>query len=420
MRRWLQSLLQGAAGTAGAQAALAFVTALQALLLLHSQHSAADAQASPLAFGQFSLTLLWLGTALSFSSALFGAPLLIRQSARASALFWQAQLYFAGGCALITALLLWLWQAPLAAQLGFALAHFLALLRSLLKQLQQQRGQYGRVVLQDLLYATLVSAGTLGLFLSDSLTLARVGGLNAVLLALLLLSDLAQIRQLQRMAAQRWHRPLWRRAWQQQGKAACAGVLAVELLANSYLYLFGAWHGAAVVAPVAAAALLFRPVGVLLQGMLQQWRPQLRHAVVAGGVNPALLQMMQQLSLAAVLGNVLLAALLLGCWPALIWPAGADQQFLWLCLLMAVLTALRAARQTPVLLLQAQDRFAELARAQWPFAAGTAVLVMLLLVSGIVSAWQADRLLLLLIVAEAGLYLRLRRLCVNKPEAAKS
>ncbi|MDZ7870859.1 MAG: hypothetical protein U5L02_16935 [Rheinheimera sp.] len=415
MLRLLHRIAGSVAGTASAQAALAFVTALQAFLLLHSSANAVN---NGLAFGQFSLTLLWLGTALSLSSALFGAPLLIRQTKRASALFWQLQLYFACGCALMSALLLWLWQAPLAAQIGFALAHGLALARSLLKQLQQQRQQFRRVALQDLCYATLVCTLTLWLFVSELLTLQALGWLNALLLALLLLSDVKLIRKLQRLASQRWHRPLWWRAWLQQGKAACGGVLAIELLANSYLYLLGAWHGAAAVAPVAAAALLFRPVGVLLQGMQQQWRPQLRQAVVAGKVQAPLLRAMQQLSLAAVLGNSLLAALLLGYWPELVWPAGADQQFLALCVLMAVLTALRAARQTPVLLLQAEDRFAILARAQWPFAVGVAALVMLLLATGTVSALQAERLVLLLIVAEAGLYLRLRRLCVKTTEAA--
>ncbi|MFC0048767.1 hypothetical protein [Rheinheimera tilapiae] len=413
-------LLRSVAGTATAQAALAFVTALQAFLLLHSAADSANDVNGTLSFGQFSLTMLWLGTALSLSSALFGAPLLIRQTKRASALFWQLQLYFACGCALFSALLLWLWQAPLAAQIGFALAHGLALVRSLLKQLQQQRQQFRRVALQDLSYAMVVCTLTLWLFVSERLTLSALGWLNALLLAGLLLCDWRLIRQLQRLASQRWHRPLWWRAWQQQGKAACAGVLAVELLANSYLYMLGAWHGAAAVAPVAAAALLFRPVAVLLQGMLQQWRPQLRQAVVAGAVTGTMQQRMQQLSLAAVLANVLLAAVLLVCWPALIWPAGVNQPFLWLCLLMALLTALRAARQTPVLLLQAQDRFAEQARAQWPFAVGVAALVLMLLAAGTVSAWQADRLLLLLIVAEAGLYLRLRQLCVTKSEAAKS
>ncbi|WP_348728337.1 hypothetical protein [Rheinheimera texasensis] len=410
MLRLLHRFAGSVAGTAVAQAALAFVTALQAFLLLHSS---AD---NSLAFGQFSLSLLWLGTALSLSSALFGAPLLIRQTRRASALFWQLQLYFACGCALLSALLLWQWQAPLSAQIGFVLAHGLALARSLLKQLQQQRQQFRRVALQDLSYASLVCALTLWMFVSEKLTLTALGWLNALLLALLLLSDLRLIRKLQRLSAQRWHRPLWWRAWQQQAKAACAGVLAIELLANSYLYLLGAWHGAAAVAPVAAAALLFRPVGVLLQGMQQQWRPQLRQAVVTGRVQAPLLRGMQQLSLAAVLGNGLLAALLLGYWPTLIWPAGADRQFFTLCMLMAVLTALRAARQTPVLLLQAENRFAILARAQWPFALGVAALVMLLLATGTISASQADRLVLLLIVAEAGLYLQLKRLCVKPAE----
>lgn len=410
MLRLLHRFAGSVAGTATAQAALAFVTALQAFLLLHSS---AD---NSLAFGQFSLSLLWLGTALSLSSALFGAPLLIRQTRRASALFWRLQLYFACGCALLSALLLWQWQAPLSAQIGFALAHGLTLARSLLKQLQQQRQQFRRVALQDLSYASLVCALTLWMFVSEKLTLTALGWLNALLLALLLLSDLRLIRKLQRLSAQRWHRPLWWRAWLQQGKAACGGVLAVELLANSYLYLLGVWHGAAAVAPVAAAALLFRPVGVLLQGMQQQWRPQLRQAVVTGRVQAPLLRAMQQLSLTAVLGNALLAALLLGYWPTLISPAGADRQFFTLCMLMAVLAALRAARQTPVLLLQAENRFAILARAQWPFALGVAALVMLLLATGTVSASQADRLVLLLIVAEAGLYLQLQRLCVKPAE----
>jgi hypothetical protein len=406
--RLLTGLLQSAAGTASAQAALAFVTALQALLLLHS---AADPAASAHSFGQFSLAQLWLGTALSFSSALFGAPLLIRQSWRASALFWRAQLYFAIGCAVVTALLLWLWQAPLTAQLSFALAHLFALLRSLLKQMQQQRGAFVRVALQDLLYATLVSGLTLWLFLTDKLTLTLLGGLNALLLLLLLLTDVKTIRQLQQLARQRWHRPLWWRVWQQQGKAACGGVLAVELLANSYLYMLAAWYGAAAVAPLAAAVLLFRPAAVLLQGMIQHWRPRLRQQVVSGHALTPQLRSMRRRSLAAVGTNMLLAALVLGFWPVLIWPAGATLGFVGLCGLMALLTALRAMRQVPVSQLQVQDRFVALTQAQWPFALGTTlgVMLMLLLHPSQLSYWV----LLLLIAAEAGLYLRLQWLCTH-------
>lgn len=387
--------------SAGAQAALAAVTALQAFLLLHS---ASDSDSATLPFAQFSLTVMWLSLALSASSALFGAPLLIRPQRRPAAVFWQKQCVFALCCALCSMMLLLWWQASVFAAVGFALAHLLALLRAFLKQLQQQQGAYNKVAVEDWWYALLTIGATLLLFCFDALSLAAVGWLNALVLLLLLLMDKAMFRTLQRPVSAKWRLVLWSQAWQQQGKAACSGVLAVELLANSYMYLLSGWHGAAAVAPYAAAALLFRPAGVILQGMQQRWRPELREAVLGRQSMQLLRSEMQRVSLLAVLLNAVAAALLLCFAPELIWPAVATAEFSLICLMMAVLTALRAARQAPVLQLQAQNRFSLVARLQWPLAWCTFSGAVLLL------ATAAEAFLLpLLLVGETVLYWQLRR-----------
>lgn len=389
--------------SAGAQAALAAVTALQAFLLLHT---AGGAAAATLAFAQFSLTVMWLSLALSVSSALFGAPLLIRPQRRPAAVFWQLQCVFALLCACGSAWLLWWWQAPVLAVAGFALTHFLALLRAFIKQLQQQQGAYREVAAQDWRYASIVIVSTLLLFFATELSLSTLGWVNAAALLLILWRDQAQCRELLRPVRAAWRRVLWTRAWQQQGKAACSGVLAVELLANSYMYLLSGWHGAAAVAPYAAAALLFRPAGVILQGMQQRWRPELRHATLSGQSLRPLLGEMQRVSLLAVLLNATAATVVLYWAPTLIWPPGVTVEFSLICLLMALLTALRAARQAPVLQLQAQNRFSLLAKLQWPWACCTVAAAALVVAAGFLPG-----LLLLLIAAESGLFWQLRRHC---------
>lgn len=357
--------------TASAQAMLAAGTALQAFMLLHAQdqHS----------FGQFALVMLWLGWCLALSAALTGAPALIRRQRYASQLWQLANRRLAAVLALLAIGLFQFWQLSWLATLCFAFSHFCLVSRTLQRQLLHQAGDSVSAAQQDWAYALLIIGGTLALFICDQLTLSALASLNAAagcwLLWLLRQSAHSKLSY-QKSSTYQWSGrqlslrrgwPLLRAGFRQQGAAALTGVAAIELLANGYLYLAGSWLGPASVAPFAAILLLFRPTAVLVQGMSQRWRPDLWLLVQQDNAATQLtLQIRQMLRTVCWLlaGNVLLATLLLAVVPALIWPHGQADVLWHLLPVAAVLVMLRSGRQIWLLLLQAQNRFADLAKAE--------------------------------------------------------
>lgn len=354
--------------TAIAQAMLAAGTALQAFLLLHAS--------GQVVFGQFALVMLWLGLCLSLLSALTGAPALIRQQAYAQALWLQVNRWLSLLLSLLGIGLFLCWQLPLWPALLLAVSHYCLLSRSLQRQLLHQQGQSHQAAIQDLWYGAAVALATLLLFVTEQLNLAQLALVNALLGLCLQMAMFWQRRQARRWRAVRLQPVSLRRGWplvqdglRRQGRAAFAGVLAVELIANGYLYLIGSWHGPAAVAPFAAVLLLYRPVAVLLQGVSQRWRPELWQLVQQQLPVNLLLCRALWFGVALVLGNSVAAIALLYQWPALVWPDLPVAPLLQLLPVVTLLVLARVLRQPRVLLLQAQNQFAALARIELQAAA---------------------------------------------------
>lgn len=354
--------------TAIAQAMLAAGTALQAFLLLHAS--------GQVVFGQFALVMLWLGLCLSLLSALTGAPALIRQQAYAQALWLQVNRWLSLLLSLLGIGLFLCWQLPLWPALLLAVSHYCLLSRSLQRQLLHQQGQSHQAAIQDLCYGAAVALATLLLFVTEQLNLAQLALVNALLGLCLQAAMFWQRQQARRWRAVRLQPVSLRRGWplvqdglRRQGRAAFAGVLAVELIANGYLYLIGSWHGPAAVAPFAAVLLLYRPVAVLLQGVSQRWRPELWQLVQQQLPVNLLLRRALWFGVVLVLGNSVAAIALLYQWPALVWPDLPVAPLLQLLPVVTLLVLARVLRQPRVLLLQAQNQFAALARIELQAAA---------------------------------------------------
>lgn len=383
--------------TSTAQALLAASTALQALLLLHGDDATA--------FGQFALSMLWLTLALGVQQALIGAPMLIRKH-HAQRLLLRLADWLALPLCLAALLLLLCWQLAWQLALLIALSQFGLLRRAARRQLQHQQGAFRLAALQDSAFALVQISGCLLLWWAGALQLPALVMLNlsAVLLQELLMVFRPMLAQAAHTSARRvpqtsalytqtlqtqapqaeapavqpkdgalitagriTRQRLWltaRACYLRQGRAALRGVFYVELLANGALYLLGFWHGPAAVAPLSAAALLWRPAAVVLAGMSQRWRPELRQRVLSGQPLAMLMREVRQVSLGLLLLNALAALLVLLWVPNLIWPAGTTGGFIMICMLTALLSALRGWRQADVMRLQALDKFAALANAQ--------------------------------------------------------
>ncbi len=388
--------------TSTAQALLAASTALQALLLLHGDDATA--------FGQFALSMLWLTLALGVQQALIGAPMLIRKH-HAQRLLLRLADWLALLLCRAALLLLLCWQLAWQLALLTALSQFGLLRRAARRQLQHQQGAFRLAAMQDSAFALVQISGCLLLWWAGALQLPALVMLNlsAVLLQELLMVFRPMLAQAAHTSARRvpqtsalhtqalytqtlqtqapqaeapamqpkdgalitagriTRQRLWltaRACYLRQGRAALRGVFYVELLANGALYLLGFWHGPAAVAPLSAAALLWRPAAVVLAGMSQRWRPELRQRVLTGQPLVMLMREIRQVSLGLLLLNALAALLVLLWVPKLIWPAGTTGDFIMICIVTALLSALRGWRQADVMRLQALDKFAALASAQ--------------------------------------------------------
>lgn len=159
----------------------------------------------------------------------------------------------------------------------------------------------------------------------------------------------------------------WRDSYRHQGRAALSGAMWSELLSNSHSYSISCWLGALAYAPVAAAAFVFRPATVLVQGMLQVYRVQITQLLQRHEPEANVLRCTQALSRQLWLcfaSDMLAVSILLWLWPETIWPQGHTLEFMLILLLTAGLVALRLLRQVPMLILQGSGRYKLLSRLQ--------------------------------------------------------
>lgn len=244
-----------------------------------------------------------------------------------------------------------------------ALFVFVQLERTVQRNLLQQRQLFATVGIADLRCAllTLVLLGLL-------LWLGEVHLQNILLISLLSAALCRYPAPLPRsLAVSVEMRGYWRQSYQQHGRAALGGAVWSELLSNSHSYCIPLWFGAAAYAPVAAAAFVFRPATVLVQGLLQVYRVQfaalLQQQAPMERVRACSRQLNRQLWV-SFFSDVLAAALLWWLWPQTLWPEGATVEFTLILTLTACLVGLRLFRQVPMLMLQGRGEFALLSALQ--------------------------------------------------------
>jgi hypothetical protein len=155
------------------------------------------------------------------------------------------------------------------------------------------------------------------------------------------------------------------RIWRVHSRWSLVGVLTTEATANSHTYLVALICGPAAFAPVAASALLIRPIGVVINALSEFERPRLAWQIGQGNVAGAFgaIAMFRSVLTVAWVGSAIVAAVLLGVSPRLVFPAAYDLdfQFAGTALWMAV-ALVRQWRAPESVLLQAAGEFRALAQ----------------------------------------------------------
>ena len=362
-RRILRTRSYGLAGlgtiaSAGAQ----FLLSLQ---LLHA--------VDPAQFGSFAFLLVCSQLGLGIAVALLCAPyptLLQRYAGDTSpvmASFFAVNLLLALACALLLgcfafALLSGGLEAVLFA--GFA---GLAVLRWFGRAHAYGRQQQNRVVFSDLSYGLALLGGIVLIqVLGGASLLAACWALlaSAAIGLLALGSDFLRL-QFGRVSLQAL--PAYRQVWEAHSRWSLLGVITTEGTANAHAYIVTLVAGASGFAPLAASALLIRPIALAMNALSDLERSQLARLLATGGARSAVLHALRffRHALLLVWGACLALALGILLWqPRVLFPPDYGLPVLWTgAMLWFGIALLRSLRMPSSVLLQAAGEFRALALA---------------------------------------------------------
>ncbi len=344
-------------------------------------------------FGAFSLLLIASQLSAALWSALFCAPLPIlfhacsgEERERLLTCLFSTNLVFA----IFTILFFWLMalalDVPLAAAMLFAIYACISLLRGFARAHAYVSDAPLRTIASDNVYATvlMVGVGLCLLYGQSSLLLAYGSLLAGAVIGLLPFGRAYFKRQFAAFSPSsvRSYSAIWKRhsGW------SLVGVIAVEATANAHAYIVTGLLGPAGFAPLAASALVTRPINVALNALAEFERAQMarflgqeRIAEARAAMRYFQLTMIGAWVIAMVAGGALLMIA-----PHLLFPRKYDLGFLVVAAALWMLVSFVRLWRTPVsTMLQAAGAFRTLAIASI-YSAGVSIVtvVALLLLQG--------------------------------------
>lgn len=321
----------------------------------------------PSEFGLFAFVLVMVQFSFGLSTALIGAPFTVNANLAdykpaQGLLFFKANLLLSLCAGLACGGVAWGMGANHAAPLILVFAG-LTVLRWFLRSYFFALHRLTSVLVSDLTYSLALLTG-LGLAWHIGLTLetASTAFVSAALLAVMLAGMRCLRQQLWECLTARLGD--YSAIWRHQSRWTLLGVTTTEATANAHAWLVTLVVGPAAFAPLAVAALLFRPV-LLAAGSLSQLERPLMARALANGARPRALVARRHFRLAimgAWLLSVLAAIIILTWFPGLILHDAYDPAVVMLAaMLQAGIAVLYVWREPDSTLIQAANRFAPLA-----------------------------------------------------------
>lgn len=355
----VRRVILAVAGTAGT----ALANFVLAMLLLRSVSAAQ--------FGVFAFINVIIGLGYGVSNALFGSPLTVllnrleSPKAGATESFFRANFILTVGASfLLAAIVLSFGEAMITAAL-FALSAMLLWTRWFGRSYAHATHEPQRVVASDACYTALTISGAFFLLWVDAVSISGFAGLQALgaglgTLALGKTSLAAQISGL---------RPgsllPFRSAFREHGRHALVGVVSTEATANAHAYIVTLFLGPAAFAPLAAAALLFRPIPIVILSMTQLERPRLAHLLREGAPHAArrVISLFRNAVLGCWAANAILAYFVVTFFLESVIRGDYDPQVITKAVIFwGLIMGLRCLRGPESALLQANGEFRPLAR----------------------------------------------------------
>jgi hypothetical protein len=350
-------------------------------------------QLTPAAFGTFSFLLVAVQLSWGIWSALFCAPLPVvlarhngtNRTALVEAIFSANLLGAAGLLVLFGCMGLVVGLTGKSAAL-FAAFGTASVLRWFGRSYAFATGTPMRSVASDLTYSGLLTAGALVTAVHGDPTLAYTWGslLVATCMGFVPFGRLYLTSQFAKPRAGwlRHYAPIWR----EHSRWALLGVVSTEATANAHVYIVTALRGPSEFAPLAASALLIRPITVAMNALSEYERARMARQVgkedfdgARGSVRFFRIMLLVAWAITA-LGAVLLFAMKL----SLLFPARYDGSLItWGAALWIAVALVRILRMPESCLLQAGGAFRPLALASvWSSFVSVAAVLILLAYSG--------------------------------------
>jgi len=366
----------GPVGSAGAQ----FVVSVQLLHVL-----------DPGAFGSFSFLLVASQFSLGLWSALFCAPmpiLLSGDDARDDPMrrcLMSANLALAIVALAVFAVLGTVLRADPLASLLFAAYAMAMLLRWFARAYAYATGRPWRTMTSDIIYTVVLLAGV-GLVAVTRAASAAPAYTSLLAGAALSLAPFGS-RYLKQQFGGFSFKALafYKQVWREHSGWSLTGVLTTEATANAHAYIVTLISGATAFAPLAASALLMRPISVVTNALTEFERPQMARQLAQDHGREALATMrFFRVMLIAAWGVTVIAALaLMRYGPTLLFPKSYDRGYLMIgTLLWLAIAGVRTARTAESVLLQAAGQFRPLAHASMISCGVSLVAVLVLLILG--------------------------------------
>jgi hypothetical protein len=327
---------------------------------------------SPAAFGTFAFLFAAALFTIAISSAMFGAPMQALHAGAGAG--WSAVVRTVAAAALMASLI----AGPAFALLGIALGltPVAAVAYGLFAMLTILRGM-GRawtyvderpraVAISDVGYAAVTLAAFAVLVAGGRVapaqavfpaltfgTVMAIAAFGRRFAALLTRPDMAALRR-------------YGAIWRGQSRWSLLAVVATEAVANAHIYLLTLLAGAAAVAPVAASALLVRPINVIQNALVEYERPQMARFLASGAMREVerSILLFRGVLLLAWGTTVAIGATVLVVRPGIVFPASYDLATVRLASTLWAAVSLVIVLQVPInVLLQAGGGFRMLAKA---------------------------------------------------------
>ncbi|WP_176500737.1 hypothetical protein [Sphingomonas sp. HMP9] len=245
---------------------------------------------APGTFGTFTFLFAAAMFTVSLSGALFGAPMQALQTADQSSrsaivatVVPTATVTAFVACPVFVLVGLALGLEPFAA-IFYGAFGMLTILRSVGRAWCYVAEQPWRVTISDVSYAVVtlgilaVNVGWVHVASERAVYPALAFGMAAAV-ASLGLGFVTLLCSPRRVALRRYAA-----TWQAQSRWSLLSVTATEAVANAHIYLLTTLVGAVAVAPIAASALLVRPINVIQNALIEYERPQMARFLETGAM----------------------------------------------------------------------------------------------------------------------------------------